>query len=126
VLSLSELAHCKYRGFATDEGLETFSVDDIVLEECVNKNRLCACGSQPRPTRIADSDAIVIDDIEEFDENDSEDDDHDGIKEFDYDDAMEGYHSPSPPSVGQQKPPISCKNNVTTYPKKRYCDIVVT
>jgi hypothetical protein len=126
VLSLSELTQCKYRGYSTDEGLETFSVNDIVLEECINNDHLCACGScrSCPPTRITDNDAIVIDDIEEFDENDSKDDDHDGIKEFDYNDAMEDYSS-SPPSVRQQKLPISCKNNVTMHPKKRYCDIVI-
>jgi hypothetical protein len=61
-------------------------------------------------------DAIVINDIEEFEEDESEDDDYNGIKEFDYDDIIEDYltHS-SPPLVVQQKPPINCKNNVTTY-----------
>jgi hypothetical protein len=92
VLSLSELVQCKYRGYPTDEGLETFSADDIVLAECINNDRLCACGSRPLPPSPTTPDVIVIDDIEEFDDkDDSEDDNHEGIKEFDYDDAMEDY-----------------------------------
>jgi hypothetical protein len=45
---------------------------------------LCGCVSRPPPTRIT-QDAVVIDEIKEFDDDDEEEDD---IKEFDYDDLM--------------------------------------
>jgi len=124
VLSLSELVQCKYRGYATDEGLETFSVADIILEECSNNDCLCACGScRPcSPVSTTTPDAIVIDDIEEFDDKD---DSEDGIKEFGYDDAMKDNQLSLPSIVGQQKPSFSCKKSVTTYPQKHYCDIIV-
>jgi hypothetical protein len=65
----------------------------------------------------------IINDIEEF-ENDNRNDNHDDrIKEFDYDDAIED-NQLSLPSVGQQKT-FSCKKSVTTYPKKCYCNIIV-
>jgi hypothetical protein len=66
VLSLSELVQCRYQGYTTDEGLEIFSADIIVLEECINNDHLCA----PCPPAPTTPDAIVIDDIEEFDDND--------------------------------------------------------
>jgi hypothetical protein len=73
-------------------------MDDIVLEECVNNDRLCACGSRPRPSAPTTPDAVVIDDIEEFDDEEEEGD-HDGIKEFNYDDAMEDNQLISLPSA---------------------------
>jgi hypothetical protein len=72
--------------------------DDIVLEECVNNVRLCACGSHHCPPAPTTPDAVVIDGIEEFDDEEEEGD-HDGIKEFNYDNAMEDNQLISLPSA---------------------------
>jgi hypothetical protein len=65
-----------------------------VLEKCINNDHLCACGSPPCPTEITDD--AVIDDIEEFYDEDHNEYDHDSIKEFDYDDLIENNQSSSP------------------------------
>jgi hypothetical protein len=119
VLSLSELMQCRCRGYATDEGLDTFWVDDIVYKSVSRIIAFAAGTHTSPPTQIP----IVSDEVQEFgDGGDSDDDD---VKEFDFEDVIDDSQSQSQ-SVGQPNSPFKKCGGTTTYPaKKRYCDVII-